>query len=292
MNNIRKIASIASKVLTIMLVIFTLAMMAFTVFSAVAFNRNERGLFGYGFYIVQSESMEINKDEEMEKLNVNKINFAKNDLIVVKRLSEKKKQELKVGDVITFTSQNLDASFGETVTHMIYDVVKAKDKETGKEEVIGFKTVGTSNGMIAKDQTTVYLNFIYGQYKGTLPSVGRFFSFMKTTPGYIVCILIPFLLLIIYNGLNCVRIFRQYKSEQRAAIQAERDEIEKEKQQNAEMLRQLQALQAQLTAQIQPNTSTSEAASRTDADTADTKSEDMQDIAEKLGSKPSDADPQ
>jgi predicted Holliday junction resolvase-like endonuclease len=83
---------------------------------------------------------------------------------------------------------------------------------------------------------------------------------MKTTPGYIVCILIPFLLLIIYDGLNCVRIFRQYKSEQRAEIQAERDEIEKERQQNAEMLRQLQALQAQISAQMQISADTKEKA--------------------------------
>jgi signal peptidase I len=260
MNNIKKIASIVSKILTIILLIFTLAMMAFTVFSAITFDRNERGLFGYGFYIVQSESMEINKDEEMEELNVHKINFAKDDLIIVKRLSDEKKQSLKIGDVITFTSTNPDASFGQTVTHMIYDIVKAKDKETGIEEVVGYKTVGSANGMIAKDQATVYLNHIYGQYKTQLPTVGHFFAFMKTTPGYIVCILIPFLLLIIYNGLNCVRIFRQYKSEQRAEIQAERDEIEKERQQNAEMLRQLQALQAQISAQMQISADTKEKA--------------------------------
>ena len=252
-SSAKKIASVARKVLTILLIVFTLAMMAFTIFSAITFDRNERGLFGYGFYIVQSESMEINKDDEMAELNIHGINFAKGDLIFVKRLSDEKKKALNVGDVITFTSTNTDASFGQTVTHLIREVVKVKDKDTGAEEVIGYKTVGTSNGMIAKDEATVYLNHIYGQYKGQLPIVGRFFAFMKTTPGYIVCILIPFLLLIIYNGLNCVRIFKQYKSEQRAEIQAERDAIEKERQQNAEMLRQLQELQAKLSAQVQPS---------------------------------------
>ena len=256
-NSVKKIASVAGKVLTVLLVVFTLAMMVFTIFSAITFDRNERGLFGFGFYIVQSESMERNKDDEMTELNVHGINFAKNDLIIVKRLSDEKKKELKVGDVITFTSTNSDASFGQTVTHMIREVVKVKDKDTGTEEVIGFKTVGTSNGMIAKDEATVYFNHIYGQYKGKLPAVGHFFTFMKTTPGYIVCILIPFLLLIIYNGLNCVRIFRQYKSEQRAEIQAERDEIEKERQQNAEMLQKLQELQAKLSAQVQTSADTS-----------------------------------
>ncbi len=249
--NMKKIASIALKVLTIALVVFTLAMMLFTIFSAITFDKNERGLFGYGFYIVQSPSMERNKDDEIAEKNIHNITFAKDDLIIVKRLSEEKKQQLKEGDVITFTSTNEDASFGQTVTHMIHKVVTVKDKDTGEETVIGFKTVGTANGMIGADKATVYLNHIYGKYTGKLPALGHFFGFMKTTPGYIVCILVPFLLLIIYNGLNCVRIFKQYKTEQRAAIQAERDEIEKERQQNAEMLRQLQQLQAQLSAQTQ-----------------------------------------
>ena len=224
-------------------------MMAFTVFSATAFGEHERGLFGYGFYIVQSPSMEKNKDDEMEALNIHGINFAKDDLIIVKRLSDEEKTALKPGDVITFTSTNQDDSFGQTVTHMIFEVVTSKNTDTAEEEVIGFKTVGTSNGMIAKDQNTVYLNHVHGRYATKLSSVGHFFKFMKTTPGYIVCILIPFLLLIFYNGMNCVRIFKRYKNEQRAEIQAERDAIEKERQENAEMLRKLMELQEKLTAQ-------------------------------------------
>lgn len=261
-EKVKKISSIALKVCTIVLVVFTVAMMVFTIVSAITFDQNERGLFGFGFYIVQSPSMEKNKDDEMAEMNIHNITFAKDDMIIVKRLSDEKKKQLKEGDVITFTSTNDDASFGQTVTHMIYQVVKATDKETGEETVIGYKTVGVANGMIAKDGATVYLNHIYGKYTAKLPVVGHFFGFMKTTPGYIVCILIPFLLLIIYNGVNCVRIFRNYKNEQRAEIQAERDAIEAERQQNAEMLRQLQELQAKLSAQA-ASAETSESQSRT-----------------------------
>lgn len=247
--NMKKVSAIALKVLTIALIVFTLAIMVFTVFSAVAFDEHKRSLFGYGFYIVQSPSMEKNKDDEIAEKNIHNITFAKNDLIVVKRLSDEEKRQLKEGDVIIFTSTNPDASFGQNVTHMIYALDTATNKETGEKVVIGYKTVGVANGMIAADQMSVSFDYIHGKYTSKLPMVGHFFSFMKTTPGYIVCILVPFLLLIIYNGLNCVRIFKQYKGEQRAAIQAERDEIEKERQQNADMLRQLQELQAQLMSQ-------------------------------------------
>ena len=49
--------------------------------------------------------------------------------------------------------------------------------------------------------------------------------------------------------LNCIRLFRQYKKEQTAEIQAERDQIEAERQQNAEMFKELLALKEQLAKQ-------------------------------------------
>ena len=69
---------------------------------------------------------------------------------------------------------------------------------------------------------------------------------MKTPQGYIVCILIPFLLLILYQGLNCVKIFRVYKAEQMAQLQAEKDALEAQRKQTEEMMAQLVALQQQM----------------------------------------------
>jgi hypothetical protein len=77
--------------------------------------------------------------------------------------------------------------------------------------------------------------------------VGKFFAFVKSTPGYIICILIPFLLLILYNGMNVIRLFRKYKSEQMEAMQAERDKIEEERAEAQRMMAELMALKAQLT---------------------------------------------
>ena len=42
--------------------------------------------------------------------------------------------------------------------------------------------------------------YVLDKYETNIPKVGRFFMFLKTTPGYIVCILIPFLLLILLQG--------------------------------------------------------------------------------------------
>ena len=89
-----------------------------------------------------------------------------------------------------------------------------------------------------------------------IPKMGTFFNFLRTTPGYIVCILIPFMLLIAYQGVNCVMIFRQYKAEQMAQLQQEKEELEKERQKSQEMLEELMALKAQLGQSVPVETET------------------------------------
>ena len=111
------------------------------------------------------------------------------------------------------------------------------------------KACGTTTDV--NDETVVTYPFILGQYKLALPQVGTFFQFLKTPQGYIVCILIPFLLLILYQGLNCVRIFKAYKKEQMAELQAEKDALEAQKKQSEEMMAQLMAMQQMMMQQQQ-----------------------------------------
>jgi len=85
-----------------------------------------------------------------------------------------------------------------------------------------------------------------GKYQFHIPGVGNFLEFLKTPQGYIVCIFVPFMLLIIYQGINCVRLFRRYKKEQTEAMNAEKAQIEAERAENAKMLEELYALKAQL----------------------------------------------
>jgi hypothetical protein len=151
------------------------------------------------------------------------------------------KTALQPGDIIAFISAN-EVSYGETVTHMIREV-----RKTNEGKVIGYVTYGTNTG--TNDEALVQPEYVLGSYTGKLPGVGNFFAFVKSTPGYIICILIPFLLLILYNGVNVIRLFRQYKREQTAIMDAEKAEIAAERKQNEDMLRELQALKEQLARQ-------------------------------------------
>ena len=245
----KKALGIASKVLTWIIIAVTVFMMIFTIFSTLTFDRNDRNLFGIRFYIVLTDSMspsENNKDDD--------VHFNAGDIVLIKNVKDAK--ALQPGEVIAFVSQNSD-SFGETITHMIREV-----RTTEEGNILGYVTYGTNTG--TDDEALVEPEYVLGTYAGKLPKVGHFFSFLKTTPGYIVCILVPFLLLILWQGVNVVRLFKQYKREQMADMEAERAQLAKEREESARMMRELQALREQLAQQTGETETPAETATTTE----------------------------
>ena len=233
MNTVKKILNIASKVVTWLLVAFTVFMMIFTIVTVTTVDKNERSIFGMKFYIVKTDSM--SKSDKNADLDVH---FNAGDIILIKNIDNSERLALKAGDIIAFMSTN-SVSYGETVTHMIREV-----KTTSEGRVIGYVTYGTNTG--TNDEALVEPEYILGTYSGKLPIVGQFFAFVKTVPGYIVCILVPFLLLILHNGINVIRLFRKYKREQMEEMKAERDKIEEERAEAQRMMAELLELKAQL----------------------------------------------
>lgn len=231
----KKIINIVIKVFAWALVAFTVFIMLFTIITVSTVDKNDREIFGVKFYIVQTDSMswsEKNKDMS--------VHFNAGDIVLVSSLSDKDKLNLDSGDIIAFISTNED-SYLETVTHMI------RERKYEDGEFVGYVTFGTNTD--TDDKAIVEPDYILGKYSGKLPGVGNFFAFVKSTPGYIVCILVPFLLLILYNGANVIRLFRRYKKEQTAIIENERAEIAEERKKTEEMLKELQALKEQLAKQ-------------------------------------------
>ena len=222
----KKAWKIISTALVWTVVVVAVFMMIFTIISVNTFNRNDRNLFGFRFYVVLSDSM-------------SKTDFDAGDLVLIKEVDPTTLQE---GDIIAYQSQNSE-NYGQTVTH------KIRAKTTDANGNPGFITYGTTTGV--DDETVVTYPFILGKYQVALPNVGTFFQFLKTPQGYIICILIPFLLLIIYQGLNCVKVFKMYKAEQMAELQAEKDALDEQRKQSEAMMAQLLEMQKQMARQNQ-----------------------------------------
>lgn len=217
----KKALNIMKNILIWAIVVFAVLMTIFTIISVNTFNRNDRQIMGYKLYIVNSDSMSAT-------------DFNAGDLIMVKEADPTTLQE---GDIISFISQD-SANFGETITH------KIRKKTTDARGNPGFVTYGTTTG--TDDETIVTYMYILGKYEGKIPGMGYFFNFMKTPAGYVVCIFIPFMLLIIYQGVKSFMLFRRYKQQQMEDMQGERDQLETEREKNAQMLAELEALRAKL----------------------------------------------
>lgn len=217
----KKVFNIIKTTLIWLLVLLAVSMMIFTVVSVTTFNRNDRSLFGYKMYIVNSDSMAAT-------------DFDAGSLILVKEVDP---ETLKEGDIITFMSQNTE-SFGETVTHKIRKIT------TDAEGKRGFITYGTTTD--TNDATIVTYPYVLGKYEKHIPGLGTFFNFLKTTQGYFICIFTPFMLIIIYEAVRFFNLFRRYKQEQMEEMRLEKEKIEAEKEENAKMLEELKALKEQI----------------------------------------------
>ena len=163
-------------------------MIIFTIVSLTALDREERSILGFRAFIALSDSMSAT-------------DFDAGDLVLVKEVDP---ATLKEGDIIAYISRS-SASNGETTTHKIRRLTADEDGEPG------FITYGTTTD--TDDEGIVTYGDVLGVYRGHIPKVGRFLAFIKTTGGFITCILIPLFLIVLAQGISCIRLLRTYRQE-------------------------------------------------------------------------------
>lgn len=195
----KKALKITGNVLTVAVAILVVIMTVLTVFSMV-FNRDgTASVFGAQAYVVQSDSMAPE--------------FAAGDVIFSEEVNP---EELVAGDIITFISRD-SASYGQTITHCIRKV-------TTHNGELAFITYGIATGV--DDGTPAAASDVLGRYTFRIAGLGSFFEFLKSVPGYIVCILLPFLVIIGLQVANIVSAVRAARTEKAAAAAAERSRVE------------------------------------------------------------------
>lgn len=209
----KKLLKIIKNILVTIIVLFAISMMIFTIISVTTLDKTDRNLFGYKAFIVLTDSM-------------SKTDFSAGDLVIVKETDPK---SLKIGDIISYRSTNIEHYY-EVVTHKI----KEKTSQLGRP---GFITYGTTTGTI--DEEVVAYENVLGKYQFSIPRIGSFFQFLKTTPGYIICILTPFLLLILIQAIHSINLFRRYKKETVEEMDAEKKKLETERLETEMIKRQL-----------------------------------------------------
>ena len=234
-----KVLDILRTVLVCIVIAAAVFMLVFTLVTVNTVNKEDASLFGFKFFIVKSNSMKAT-------------DFAAGDIIISQVVDPK---TLKEGDIITFYdpdvvgATNRDPDKDRVITHKIKRL-EVIINENGEREP-GFKTFGTTTG--AEDSFVVPYSHILGQYRFSIPMVGNLFAPENKTTTYIIFILIPFLCLILSQGISFVRTFLKFRKEQKAILAAERAQLDEERAramaEQQKMMEELLALKKKLAAQ-------------------------------------------
>lgn len=145
------------------------------------------------------------------------------DLIICNTLEPEQVQE---GDVISFFDPM--GSGTSVVTHRVMEIIV-------EDGGISFRTKGDNNN--AEDQVLVPEKNLVGIYRSRIPGLGNVAMFMQTTPGLIVCVVCPVLLMVGYDMLRRKK-YEKAKQQDTDALLAELEALralkaEKEKQEQA-----------------------------------------------------------
>lgn len=123
-------------------------------------------------------------------------------------------ENIRVGDVIAFFDP---AGRGTSiVTHRVIEVTQTDGK-------IAWRTKGDNNN--TEDRLAVPADKLVAIYEGTrLPGFGNVALFMQTTPGLIVCVVCPILLLVGYDMIRR-RMYEKANKEDTDQLLAELEEL-------------------------------------------------------------------
>lgn len=137
--------------------------------------------------------------------------FDSGSLIVCK---SEEAEDIKEGDVICFYDPQGNGT--TTVTHR---VVEIKTDENGK---LSFITKGDNNN--TEDQAAVPAENLLGVYKFHIAGLGSLALFMQTTPGLIIFVALPVLLLVGYDIIRR-RLYEKKKNADTDELIAELEEL-------------------------------------------------------------------
>ena len=174
------IANVVSWTALVILVLLAIFLAYYTINTRLYASRGEKFEPFVSLYTIVSGSMEPN-------INVW-------DVVISKKV--KSPTDIKVGDVITFTSTS-SISRGMIVTHRVMEVKKT-------EQGYVYKTKGDNN--LSPDSAYAEYNNVIGKVILRVPQLGRVQHFLGTQGGWLVVIVIPALFIIISDIMKIFKL--------------------------------------------------------------------------------------
>ena len=123
-------------------------------------------------------------------------------------------EDIKVGDVISFFDPAGNGT--SIVTHRVMEVTEQAD-------MLAWRTKGDNNN--TEDRLLVTAEKLVAVYEGfRLPGFGNVALFMQTTPGLILCVFCPMVLLVGYDMIRR-RLYEKSSKQDTDSLMAELEEL-------------------------------------------------------------------
>lgn len=219
-SNIKNVFKIIGNVLFYSLIVLLLLFSISNL--SIKSNKDIANIMGRGFLPVISDSMEGNNSDS----------FNKGSLVLVKLLSESDKNELQVGDVITFYDLNLLALNTHRIVHITANYVVTQGDKAAS--IAPYVDGGNNTGV--QYEIVTYEN-IKAIRTGHINGVGRAISYLQTPVGFAIFVILPVVLLLAYQGfvltktllaVNKEKIEAKHADEKQELLEAEKERIRKE----------------------------------------------------------------
>lgn len=199
---------------------------------AFAAQRSSDGIPSIGgkcYMSVLSDSMNIKKTtdpEVVEQISQYEAKgFKKGDMIIVKKLTEQQKTELKVGDVISYHTDKINKGQEEINTHRIVEIVYNE-----KGEVYSYITQGDNREMSQTTDDPVQWQYVIAKYTGSrVPGLGGFLGFLQKPTGFLVIIVLPLVLFFGYEVFVFIKTLLSIKNSGKKVISSADEELIKQR---------------------------------------------------------------
>lgn len=224
------------------LFVFILLVAIFSIYVSISSKKDSDGtarVFGYELRFVKSNSMEKCELTDVSNYKIKDIKVK--SCVIVETVPEEESEaniwysNLNVGDVLTF---KYTYTKQETITHRIISIEQNSSGYTIK--LAGDNKVEGSESSIQTIDTSdaTSKNYVIGKVVAISYPLGLLIYCLKTPVGIICILIIPCILIIIWEIIRIIRAFAMEKKEKNKIKQEEKDlEIERLKKQIEEMNR-------------------------------------------------------
>jgi len=226
-----KILSIIINTLSAIILLVALLVL---VTSFISKDKGYTPLFGKSYLIVVSDSMKVTENPQPD-------NFQAGDIICIKLLNESEKFDLRIGTVVSFYDSSIRGIKTDINSHRIVKYVYENAGETTElksgDTLRGFMTQG-DNHEVSRVPAFTSIENVIGKFDGKATGLGSVIMFLQSKTGFITCVLIPCILVVIYCIINVVLHFAKY-SKSKSALKTQDDREALKEQLRQELLKEM-----------------------------------------------------